>query len=75
MGDPLTAGQPPRRRTSPLWPTSRAGRPSLVSQDTARQPATIAAVAAAFASAQVAAATLTVRHGPSAGRPVHGSTM
>ena len=40
-----------------------------------RSPATIAAVAAALASAQVAAATLTVCHGPSAGSPVRGSTM
>ena len=35
----------------------------------------IAAVEAALASAQLAAATLTVRHGPAAGRPVRGSTM
>ena len=41
-----------------------------MSQSSAPGPATIAAVAAAFASAQVAAAALTVRHGPAAGCPV-----
>ena len=51
--------QPPRRRAS------RA----------AASPRTIAAVLATFASTHVAAATVTVRQGVTAGRPVRGSTM
>jgi hypothetical protein len=42
----------------------------LASHTSAREPATIAAVVAAFASAQVAAAAVTVRHGPPAGSSV-----
>src|ERR1019366_9206578 len=75
MRPPSASGQPPTLRTCPSWATSLAGIPATASHSSARSPATIAAVAAALASAQVAAATLTVCQGPSAGSPVRGSTM
>src|SRR5436189_283618 len=53
--------------------TSRAGRPSRSSHAGAAGPRTIAAVLATFASTQDAAATLAVRHGVTAERPVRGS--
>ena len=66
-------GQPPRHADPAVVADQpgRDARPRPASSPPAA-PATIAAVAAAFASAQVAAATLAVRHGPSAGSPVAG---
>ena len=72
---PRRPAEPPSRRTVPWCATSRDGSPVAASQASASRPATIAAVLAALAWAQLAAATLTVRHGPSAGHPVRGSTM
>jgi len=68
-------GQPPTRTTPPVRSTSRAASPRSASQDGARSPRTIAAVAAVFASTHVAARTVAVRHGPRAGAPVEGSMM
>ena len=65
-----------RRRAAraPSRATSRAGSPRASSQAGASAPRTTAAVLAVLAATQVRAATVTVRHGPSAGRPVRGST-
>ncbi len=48
-------------------------QPRAVDEGSAAGPATISAVAATFASRQLAACTDTVRQGPAAGRPVAGS--
>ncbi len=74
-GSRRRAASPPRWRTRPSWATSRAGSPSRSSQAHAWAPRTSAAVVAMFASAQLAAATLTVRHVERAGEPVRGSMM
>ena len=74
------------RATVVLWPAAQVADLPVPPGQPGRQPgpgqpglglrpATIAAVAAALASAQVMAATVAVCHGPSAGRPVRGSTM
>nr|WP_234329874.1 hypothetical protein [Streptomyces viridochromogenes] len=57
--------------TRPSRLTSRPDSPSPVSRS-APAPCTSAAVLAALASAQVAAATVTVRQGERTGRPVRG---
>ena len=67
-------GQPPTYRTSRRGPTSRAGAVGAPASRARRRPRTIAAVLATFASTHEAAATLTVRQGVSAGRPVRGSS-
>ncbi len=66
-------GQSPTYRTAPARVTSRACTDREPSQSGAASPRTTAAVAAMFAARHDDAATLTVRHGVSAGRPVLGS--
>ena len=61
---PTASGQPATRTVPPSWATSRAGSPPRQPAG-ASSPRTSAAVLAVFASTQVAAATETVRHGPS----------
>ena len=70
-----SAGQPATVTALPPWRTSRAGKPSPVSQAAARSPRRIAAVLAVFASTQVAAATLTARQHDRTGKPVAGAMM
>ena len=71
-----SSGQPPTRTTDPSWRTARRGQaPARRASAGAASPSTTAAVAAMLASAQDAAATLTWRHGVSAGRPERGSRM
>ncbi len=60
--------------TAPSAATSRDGRPRASNQSGAPGPRMTAAVLAVLASTQLAAATLTVRQSPVAGRPVAGST-
>ena len=67
-------GHPATCRTTPSAPTSRLGSGCAASQPTAVSPRTIEAVLAMFASRQLPAQTLTVRHTLSAERPVTGST-
>ena len=52
-----------------------AGNPRWISHRGAWEPSTMAAVAAALASTQLAAATDAVRQRASGFRPVRGSTM
>ena len=77
LGDEVVTGSAASRRDGgrgrPGSPAGWAG-PRRSATATARSPRTIAAVAAMLASRQLAAATLTVRQGPSAGRPDAGST-
>ena len=54
---------------------NNAGSPLVTSQSVASEPSTIAAVAAALASTQLAAATDAVRHSGTGFSPVRGSTM
>ncbi len=61
--------------SEPSRSTSRAGRPVARSHSAPRRRWHSDAVAAMLASAQQAAATLTVRHRESAGAPVRGSMM
>src|SRR5439155_18375381 len=68
-------GQPATRLTAPSAPTSRAGMRLDSSQESARSPRTMAAVEAVLAATHVRAATLTVRQGPAAGRPLAASMM
>ena len=54
---------------------NNAGSPLVTSQSGASGPSTMAAVAAALASTQLAAATDAVRHRGAGFSPVRGSTM
>ena len=67
-----SAGQPATNVHDPSTPTRRAGRRRSASHS-AGSGSKKAAVLATFASTQVFAATVTVRHGERAGRPVRGS--
>ena len=68
-----SSGQPATRVLSPSTCTRRAGRWRASSQAGASSSRNDT-VLATFASTHVFAATVTVRHGDSAGRPVRGST-
>src|SRR4029078_4928185 len=68
-----SSGQPETTVLSPATLTSRAGRPCASSHRGASSSRNDA-VLATFAATQVLAATLTVRQGDFAGRPVRGST-
>ena len=61
--------------TAPVLLTRRAGSPRPASQAGAAADLMIAAVLAAFASTQLAAATLAAAQRLSAGAPVRGSRM
>src|SRR6185437_14123253 len=67
-------GHPATWQAVPSTRTRRLGSPSPSSQPTAREPRTIEAVLAMFASRHEAAHTLTVRHTLSTDPPVDGST-